>query len=177
MELKTADSALIIVSRRALDHLAAHPEVLALLPEAAGRVRLPSRGRRLQEVVDFGRVIGKATRVQTPQIAPHQPTSFAVRTNRDYPSRVAEVHNPPPVCTLVLAAGPTAHPRRYELITAFLGTQAPPEPWSLPPGLGRQVAVQFWCSEALVHDPSVMSPVFKSTWAQVLARRDSRGPK
>lgn len=162
MILKTADGAQLRVPPKTLAHLQAHRGVLDILPEAAARVRLPGAGRRLQETVDLGRPIGPATRVSTPPRQPQAPGTFALRVGRPWPSRVEVVAQPPFVCTLLIAAGPTGDPAIYELITAFLGTQAPPEPWSCRPSL------RFWCGQALVYDAAVMGPAFTSSWSRIL---------
>lgn len=163
----------IVVPPKAADHLGAHPDVLALLPDACSRLALPTDGSRLEAEIDMGRPVGRATRVTAPCVGPLEPCLFAQRPGRDGPSRVVQADDPPAVSTLVIVAY-QERPRVYALVTAYVGTRAPAEPWSRPPGRERDRCLHFWSHEALVQLPEIMGPVFESTWAEVLWLHDGR---
>lgn len=177
MELKTANNRIIVVTGRAMQHLTAHPNIVELLPEAVSHVVAPEERVRFDAVVDLGRDLGPATLIATPPITTDDVTTFAHRPGRDAASRVVEVKFPPMARTVLVSAGPTSSIDRFELITAFLGLPAEPEPWARS-AAQRKAALAFWCRSALIHDPKVMGPMFRSSWRSVLDQVDAgRGPR
>lgn len=166
----TANGRTIFVTPSARHHLAAHPEVSAVLEEAMLRLD-PIAGRFLRREVDLGRVLGRSGCVETRPIAFDEPALFAQRIGRQKPSRVI-VGAPGPECrTVVIIAQPNPKRDGHNLMTAYVGTLAPREPWdpSLRPS-EKITSVKFWCRHALVYDESVMDPPERASWKDILQR-------
>lgn len=169
---KTACGGTIIVPPKAEDHLRAHLEVLAPLPEAIGLVELPKDGSFLAVEVEMERVVGRSGCVATPRIGLTDPAYFALRVGRERPSRVIlDVEGPETTKVVVLAFASKESARMYILVTSFVGELAPKEPWdrNIKSQEELQESLDFWCSHALAYDRSVMGEPFASTWRQVLS--------
>jgi hypothetical protein len=173
---QTACGGVITIPQRVQSHLQAHPDVLAHLPQAICKIQLPSDRKKIEREVQMGCVVGRGGIVKTSAIQIGDRTSFAVRANRKYPSRVA----PPGVVgaestTIVIIAKPTPTKGRYELITAWVGILARKEPWD--PTIASQDefndCLHFWRTTALVFDPATMSPAAESSWGETLAIAES----
>ena len=170
-KIKTACGGVIVIPRKAEEHLRAHPEVAELLPEAIGRVRLPSGGEFLATEVEMGRVVGRSGCVATPRIGLHDPATFARRIGRDNFSRVVLDAAGPETTTVVVLAFPAREERgTYVLVSSWIGTLAEKEPWDLSLRTPEEVqrSRDFWTTHALVHDPEVMGKVYWMSWAKVL---------
>lgn len=168
----TADGGMIIIPPKAENHLVAHPEVRDFLPEAIGRVMLPSDGAFLSTEVEMGRVVGRSGCVETYPISPSDRSLFAQRIGRERPSRVIIGEGEETTKVVVLAFASRGEARTYILVTSWVGSLAPKEPWD-PMIKSReeyQDCLQFWCSNALVWDSTGMSEPFESSWAEVLFR-------
>ncbi len=169
-EFKTACGGRIVVPRKAEDHLRAHPEVVDLLPEAVARVRLPRNGVFLSAEVEMGRVVGRSGCVKTPPITPTDHTLFAQRVGRDKSSRVIMGEGEETTKVVVLAFASREEAGTYVLVTSWAGSLARKEPWDpmIKTQAEHQESLDFWCSNALVWDSSVMGEPFESTWEQIL---------
>ena len=169
---KTACDRTIVITSKALNHLQAHPDVIKILPEALGKAILPY-GNFVEVEIDLGRVIGLQTRVKTIPCDIKTPIHFAVRKGRDKPSRVAPPGSvaPPATSVVVIAKASRDDPGTYHLVTAWIGTLARKEPWDpmIRSEADHQECLDFWCANALIHDPEVMGEIFTSTWEEVLS--------
>lgn len=167
---KTACGGTIVLPRKAEDHLRAHPEVDLLLPEAIARVRLPHDGAFLSAEVEIGRVVGRSGCVQTPPISLNDRTLFAQRIGRDKPSRVIVGEGEKTTKVVVLAFASREEADTYVLVTSWVGSLAPKEPWdsNIRRDEEYQVCLRFWCANALFWDPAVMSKPFESSWEEIL---------
>jgi len=164
---------ILVIPPMARAHLDAHPDVLNLLPEVCTHVELPRDGSRLEVEVDLGRPLGLSMLLPTDPVRLNERTLFSFRKGRKGPSRVAVGRDGPWVSKVLLAA----YPRRdgaYALITAYIGTRTPAEPWSRRPGEERDMCLAFWSRHALIYTPRVMSQTFESTWKQELVRHDQQ---
>lgn len=166
---RTACGVNIDVTERSHQHLKAHPEVLDILPEAIAKIRLPRQPHAEMEV-DMGRIVGVSSCVSTPSIGPDDQTLFALRTSRQFSSRVITDSLGTPTSKVVVIAKRDQVGRIF-LVTAWIGGLATKEPWDRFIKGPEQFkdCLDFWCSHALVHDPVTMGPVFQSTWNQVLS--------
>lgn len=171
MEFKARTGQSIIVGAGAQAHLAAHPEALGLLAEAASLVDLPADPAEGQVSVacpDLGRVIGRSGCVKTAAVGADEPTMFFTRAGRSVPSRLAPISQGPEVSTFVLITG--YHGGGWRLYTGFAGEPAPREPHdrSLEPGSAEAAeSMDFWCRHGLTRNPEDGAPV-ESTWKRVL---------
>ncbi len=167
---RTACGGTIVVPTKAEDHLRAHPEVGALLPEAIGLVVLPSDGAFLSTEVEMGRVVGRSGCVQTPPISPSDRSLFAQRVGRERASCVIMGVGEETTKVAILASPSRQEAGTYVLVTAWVGTLARKEPWDpmIRSQEEYQECLRFWCSNALVWDPAVMSEPFESSWDEVL---------
>jgi hypothetical protein len=147
---------------------------MEFLPEAIGRIKLPSSGF-LSTEVELGRVIGKKTAVETPLCDLDSKILFAHRIRRDKPTRIAPSGSVGEDTTkiVVLAHPNRSESRTYDLITSWIGLLAPKEPWdkAISNHEEFQECLGFWCSNALIHDPAVMGEIFESTWRDVLGEK------
>jgi hypothetical protein len=169
-ESTTACGGIILILPKAQEHLRAHPEVEALLPEAIGRVILPRDGSFLSTEVEMGRIVGLSGRVRTPPIGPSDRSLFAQRIRRERPSRVVMGEGEETTKVVILAFPAKESADTYVLATSWVGSLAPKEPWDpmITSQEERQECLQFWYSHALIYDPSVMTEPFESTWEEVL---------
>jgi hypothetical protein len=158
----------IVVSPKGLDHLQAHPDVLALLPEAAAKVSLPEDGSFLATSVDMGRIVGNTGCVAVPETAWGQEVLFAQRVGRAKASRVVVGEGTPTNLVTILAF--KGRDGDYVLVSAWIGQLAEKEPWdgSIQAGTDEEARSRaFWSRHALVHDSNVMSEPFTSSWEEV----------
>jgi hypothetical protein len=169
-KFKTFCGGTIVVPRKAEDHLRAHPNVDLLMPESIARVQLPRNGAFLSAEVEIGRVVGRSGCVQTPPITQSDRVLFAQRIGRDHPSRVIVGEGEKTTKVVVLAFASHEEADTYVLVTSWVGSLAPKEPWdsNIRKDEEYQECLRFWCANALVWDPSVMSEPFKSSWEEIL---------
>jgi len=169
-KFKTFCGGTIVVPRKAEDHLRAHPNVDLLMPESIARVQLPRNGAFLSAEVEIGRVVGRSGCVQTPPITQSDRVLFAQRIGRDHPSRVIVGEGEKTTKVVVLAFASHEEADTYVLVTSWVGSLAPKEPWdsNIRKDEECQECLRFWCANALVWDPSVMSEPFKSSWEEIL---------
>lgn len=171
MKIKTACGGSIVITRTAASHLRAHPEVEQILPEAIGKVRLPRDESFLAIEVEMGRIVGRSGCVKTAPIGRHEKAFFAQRIGRDKPSRVLpDAAGEETSKVVVLAFAAKGEPGLYILVTSFIGSLAPKEPWdqNIRSQQELEESLGFWSSHALTHDSEVMGSVFESSWHEVL---------
>ena len=170
--LTTACGGNIVVPNKTEKHLLAHPEVQKILAEAIGKISLPN-GAFLATEVEMGRVVGLSGCVKVPWIELSDKAFFAQRIEREKPTRVLPGAEGKETTKVVILAFPDRRDKRtYVLITSWIGTLAPKEPWdaNIRSKEELQESLDFWSSHALVYDHEVMGPVFESTWDEVLGK-------
>ena len=170
MRYRTKCGGVLLITTKAQEHLRAHPEVVELLPCVAQRLVLPRNNTVLSTEVDMARVVGRAGRIAAPEIFVTDTALFARRVGRQHPSRVL-IAEAATVSTVAVVAFPSRkEARTYVLVTAWVGTIAPREPWDHTIAFPAQFdeALRFWCTQAIVWDPAVMSEPYESSWAEVL---------
>ena len=123
-------------------HVQTHPSVLPVLGEALAQVKSDDRSFMVTEV-DLGRVVGKNIRVKTTD---SDEILFAKRPGRLGLTRFVKNREPEP-CSRVVLVLKCLSEGAYVLITAFIGTRCPAEPWDRN---ADEHSVPFWNSEALV---------------------------
>lgn len=170
-ELKTACGGVIEIPCKVEEHLVAHPGVRNLLPEAVGRLALPTDGSFLSMEVEMERIVGRSGCVQVPQVSPSSCTLFAQRVGRSKPSRVFVGEGEETTKVVILAFSSRKRTNTYVLVSSWIGPLAPREPWDLKiqSQTERQECLRFWCTHALVWDQTVMSESFKSSWSDILS--------
>jgi hypothetical protein len=179
-----ADGAILHLLPRSIKHLAAHSDVtFNLLRIAFERIKLPEIKNNLKTEIDFGRIIGRTSKVKTKSVNPEDGALFAYRTGRRYPSRVVTNVLKPETSLLVIVAerDRARGENAWVLETAYLGSDAPLEPLS-----GRvlrdepdaqTLVLKFWCCHALIYDPrEYATDTFSSSWAALCHRRRELGP-
>ncbi len=184
MRLDTCGGDIIAVPENTILHLQAHPEMeaddYALLREAAAKANL-ARGGRLSagnivtHAVEMGHPVGKTGRVDAPAIELDTVTTFAVRKGREKPSRVTEIDpaNEPDCSSVVLWVLKLAD-GVWELETAYVGTDAPREPFDLGSSYSDiewLESIGFWSRNALVYRPKDMGQIIHTSWQEVLGWR------
>jgi len=132
-----------------------HSGVMTLLAEALAKIDTRGRGF-LVETVDFGRPIGEATRVQTGE---GDEILFAQRLGRAGLSRFVKNRKAEPTSevTVILKKGDRED---YILITAWVGTQAEPEPWDRN---ATAKSRDFWSQNALLWGSEPVVPGTETT--------------
>lgn len=170
MDFMTACANRLVITKKTIDHLQAHPEAFGLLWEAVGMLTLPNDGSDFfKATVDFGRIIGERGCVpvdQNPGMAQH----FAFRKGRALPSHVVVDVPKVPSSNFTMMAF-KGRLGDWILITGYVGDSTPMEPND--PKLIRgsdefNKALEFWTCHALVYEPEIMGKVYESTWADEL---------
>lgn len=168
---KTGCGGTINISAKAVNHLLAHPEVFDRLESAIGKISLPPIPKKHEWEIDFGQIIGRAGVMNTSTLKLTDEALFAIRENRTMPSRVAPIgYVGEETQKMVVIARPSTMLKQYELVTSWIGTLSKKEPWdpSIRSAEEFNDCMTYWRSTALIHDPNVMGPAFKSSWAEIL---------
>jgi hypothetical protein len=131
-----------VVVDAANSHVATHPTVLAVLPEALGQIG--GGDEQIVTEVDLGRVIGENIRVATSDA---DEIVYAQRTGRRGLTRFVK-NREPEDCTSVVVILRKITGGAYVLVTAFIGTHCPAEPWDQK--YADKESVPFWNSHALI---------------------------
>ncbi len=176
-QYRTACGGTINIPQQTQHHLNAHPNVVEHLHAAIGKIHLPVVRKKIEEEIDTGRPIGRSGVVKTAPIQIGDQALFSLRANRKLPSRVANIGEfGEETSRIVVVARPNLVENQYDLITAWIGTLARKEPWdgSIAERREFQECLRFWSSTALVYDPTVMGPVFESSWKDILTQGKSR---
>lgn len=169
-KFRSACGGIVEVSERSKRHLEAHPEVAAILVEAIGKAEIGD-GAFGELEVDMGRVIGRKSLLTTDCRAADSVMTFALRNGRDFPSRVVAGGAEGANCNTVVIVVKRTRPGNYVLVTSWVGSLARKEPWDKTIRDQEQLnqSLDFWCRNALIHDPATMGPVFESSWSEILA--------
>lgn len=173
MELRpfylTACGGKLVPFDNAAEYFAAHPEAVALLDEAIARITLPTDGSRLEVTVDLGRELGPNGCVRVTDIGLDGIGLFSQRPKRPGMSRVVVLapEEIPAASTFVVVGKPMRDPGTYRLITAYVGIQAPAEPWGGKTPEDRERLLGFWRSHALVWNDTMDEPV-TATWREAM---------
>ena len=168
---KTAGEGNLIVSGETLKHLQTHKSVLQYLEEAAAKINVD--GGFFRQEIDLGKPLSESGEVydETP-ITPTTKTTFAYRQGRHGATRVVPAGTPSGVATSISIIAYPETDGSYVLITAFIGSLTPREPWdkNMKTDEEKQGALDFWCSCSLVHNPETMGAIFESTWEEEIAK-------
>lgn len=120
-----------------------HRDVAILLSEALAKV--DAHGRRfLVEEVDFGRLVGETTCVETGAL---DHIVYAQRPRRQGLTRFVKNRTPEPCSKAVVILKNDDYEGYYVLITAFVGHRPEPEPWDRN---ATERSREFWSTHALV---------------------------
>lgn len=170
-ELKTACGNTLHITDETRQHLLAHPEAAELLEEAVAKVTLPESF--LLTTVDMGREIGTNACVKAADV---ENIHFAVRTGREFPSRVLPGQEPEPTSLFTVIAG-KQEDGSWLLYTGFAGPSAPREPIDQYFADKRDSnefaeSVKFWTENGLCMGNGWGEP-FVSTWDKVLEKVDA----
>lgn len=120
-----------------------HAQVAEILPEALAKVNAEGKEFFVAEVA-FGRVIGHTACVATGQ---DDQIVFAQRPKRFGLTRFVKNRQPETSEAVTVILKKDDIEDYYILITAFVGTPAPPEPWDRN---ATEQSVPFWSTHALV---------------------------
>ncbi len=124
--------------------------------------RIDPRGRRfIEEEVRFPEIVGYSDCVTT---NPGDEIVLAQRPGRHGLTRFVKGRAPEP-CDSVFLVLKNVRPKRYVLITGFVGRRPRPEPWderafgfSRNPAEARKLSRAFWAEHALVYKPDQIVP-------------------
>lgn len=143
-----------VVHDRAQSHL--HAGVIELLPEVLSSTDSRRQANFVREF-RFNRVLGVNNRVKT---GSSDEIVFAQRVGRNGLSRFVKNRQPEPTryVTVVLNR---RFDGRYEVLTAYIGTAAPREPWDVR--ADRDVSARFWSLEALLWGSEPVMPGTETT--------------
>ncbi len=130
-----------VVQDRAQSHL--HAGVIELLPEVLSSTDSRGKANFVREF-RFNRVVGINNRVKT---GANDEIVFAQRVGRTGLSRFVKNRQPEPTRYVTVVLNRRAS-GVYEVLTAYIGSAAPREPWD--PRADREVSARFWASEALL---------------------------
>ncbi len=139
---------------RADSHLAGHPDVRPLLPEVLARIALCDfESDMLVRVLDMGRPVGMSHCVL---VSAEETVLYAWRHGRHGCSRFVKDRSPQPCSSVKVVLWKDL--AGVVLVTAFIGTDVAPEPWSSGAATesARAAAVEFWKRHALIWDPALV---------------------
>lgn len=120
--------------------------------------------------VEMGKDVEFLSRVAISPITPTEQVMFANRIGRRGPSHAVNHSTPTEQASIVTVILKRINPKHFHLITAWIGTLAKKEPWdlSITTTEDRKVSLEYWRKNALNHDPTVMEPIYQSTWKEEL---------
>ena len=136
-------------------HVATHSSVLPCLAEALSMMSSDSREVVIAEL-DMGRVVGKNIRVATTSA---DEIVYAQRPNRRGLTRFVKNRKPEP-CSRVVVLVKRTTGGAYVLLTAFIGTRCPAEPWDRN---ADKTSVPFWNENALIWGAEEVIPGTETT--------------
>lgn len=146
VEWRLADDS-VVIDRDDSHVLSQHREVWDILPEALTKIN-PQGLDFLSVQVDMGRVVGQTIRVET---KPGDDILYARRIGRQGLTRFVKNRQPEP-CSSVVVVLKKGGGNYYILLTAFIGTRCPLEPWDpeIKTLEEKRKAVEFWNRNALI---------------------------
>lgn len=134
-----------VVIDRDQSHVATHPSVLTLLPEALARI-ISSNREFIAEEVCFDRIVGETICVETGM---GDEIVYAQRLNRMGLTRFVKNRAPVPCNTVTVCLEQAEREAgKYVLLTAYVGYRTPAEPWDTR--WATDASVPFWSTHALV---------------------------
>lgn len=172
-KFKTACGKDIYLREERKKHFLAHPDVLDFMNEAISKIVIPDNATYFEEAINLGRTIGEAKLIEVEKIAPEQKTTFALRLERKFPSRVAMGAKGIPCDCVTVEIKFDDLKKEYYLSTAYIGYPCPDEPSHIKDKTSDDFkkALDFWLNHALVFNPKIMGSVFKASWNEVLSRQ------
>ncbi len=146
-------------------HLKDHPDVLGILPEALAKISTDGRDFLIEEVI-FDRIIGETICVPT---GFEDEIVFAKRPNRFGYTRFVKNREAIPTKSVVIILK-KAEGNQYVLITAFIGSLSPAEPWDTRNfkkfgnfKKAQKESLDFWNTHALVWGVEEVLPGTETT--------------
>lgn len=137
---------------RLSDHMEQHRDVIHLLAEAVKKVDFSMCEDIVRGQVDMGRIVGNTACVRT---SPEDEIVYARRIGRDQDTRFVLNREPEPTRFVSFIATK----RRKTLITAYIGTLSPREPWDkFENPQDRYESIAFWEQHALVFGSQEVLP-------------------
>lgn len=124
-------------------HLGDHPSVVPLVEEVLGKISSDERDVFVEEV-DLGRVVGENIRIETIDA---DEIVYAIRPGRGGHTRFVK-NRTPESCSSVVVILERLENGDYKVITAFIGTRCPAEPWNHP--WSDKTSLPYWRRHALV---------------------------
>jgi len=172
-KFKTACGKDIYLREERKKHFLSHPDVLDFVDEAISKIVIPNSATYFEEAINMGRTIGEAKLIEVEKISPAQKTTFALRLERKFPSRVAVNGKGIPCDCVTVEIKFDELKNEYYLSTAYIGFPCPDEPFNIKDKTSDdfEKAIDFWCSHALIFDPKIMGPVFEASWNEVLSKK------
>lgn len=169
-KFKTACGKDIFLREDNRKHFLAHPDVLEFVEEAISKIVIPDGATHFEEAISLGRVVGEATLIEAEKISPDQKTTFALRFERKFPSRVIVGESGIPCDSVTVVTRFDELKKEYYLSTAYIGYPCPDEPVNIKDKTSDDFkeALDFWCSHSLIFDSKTMNPIFETSWEEVL---------
>ncbi len=128
------------------NHMEQHKSAVPFLAEAIGKIDFRPYYDMVVVGVDMGRIVGVTTCVQT---RPDDVIVFERRYNRRGKTRFVKGRTPEPSRYVTIIASK----RTKTLVTAYIGTPSPREPWDNFESEGDWYnAVAFWENHALIYE-------------------------
>lgn len=160
----------IFITEKTRTHLWAHPDVWEFLEEAVSKIKIPDGADYFCEAVKFGKIIGVSSLVETSPISLGEETDFALRLERQWPSRVALDSRKEPCDAMTLEIKFEKLSGKYILSTAYIGYPCPYEPGYIKNQGSDEFkkALYFWCRHSLAYDAKIMKKPFRSSWGSIL---------
>lgn len=182
MQFTTADNKVVHIDESGLKHLAAHPDVSDLLPEAISKMVIGDEEDKVQQAVEMGRVVGRAGIVDTLDVTLDTPIHFAFRAERPNPTPVVLEGEGKESSTVAVSVYFHKESGQWRLITAFIGVPAPNEPfryfdknsWFYKNEARFKLCLDFWMKHALVYEPEISGEPFESTWRAELEKAEKK---
>lgn len=131
-------------------HAKANPNLPILLAKALGEIS--GNEAHIATHVDMGRIVGVNNCILT---RPEDEVVYAQRPKREGKTRFVKNRKPEPTTHISVVLRRT-HDGEYELISAWLGTLAPHEPWDKSGN--KKVSIPYWLTHALVWDSEEVVP-------------------
>lgn len=136
-------------------HVATHGSVLPFLADALAMMSSDDQEVVISEL-DMGRVVGESIRVATTDT---DEIVYAQRPNRRGLTRFVKNRKPDP-CSRVVVLVKRTTGGAYVLLTAFIGTRCPAEPWDRN---ADKTSVPFWNKNALIWGAEEVIPGTETT--------------
>ena len=142
---------------REVSHL--HGNVQDFLPEVFAGL---ASGQRewIVHGHDFGQAVGRTVCVRT---FPNDTIVFAQRLHRKGLTRFVKNREPDPCSVVTVVLRWLSEKDCYEIVTAYVGVPAEPEPWDKEDQVATEQSIAFWNSHALVWGSEEIIPGTETT--------------